>query len=164
MRTDKETIGEINHVVRPSLSIFQVFINQVLKEVPIDVLNKRLGRDGQSSLAEMAELSKGRLKEIGELLDETYWNDKAMTTDKNFPNGFDSWATTHHHVASEISMFFGTRGARTTLYGPQGSGGLCLLSINLTDRFEKENEGVDWVKSGGKDYYRTLKTFLRKHF
>ena len=72
MRSDKETIGEINHVVRPSLSILQAFITQVLREVPLETLNKPLGRDGKNSLFSLAEMSQDRIKAISELLDQTF--------------------------------------------------------------------------------------------
>ena len=69
------------------------------------------------------------------------------TTEKQFPNGFDSWQETHYEVVSEITRIIhaneGFGLASETVY-TQGTGGLYELAKRLTDEFETLNTGREW--------------------
>ena len=81
-----------------------------------------------------------------------------MKTDKEFPNGFQDWAETHHIVVQEISNREDGGGMVDLIRETQGTCGLWVLGQELTDEFEKLTEGEVW--GGDKDYFDELYTFL----
>ena len=81
---------------------------------------------------------------------------------KTFPNGFESWAETHHEVVQYITM---SEAVADALFTPNvvskiseemGTGGLYELAMQWTDEFEKKNEGRDWDG----DFFDELESFL----
>ncbi len=93
-----------------------------------------------------------------------------MATEKHFPNGFESWAETHHEIVSEINRVMDTLGGTPRLneiQDSQGSHGMYSLAIELTDQFERDNQGVEWGSedeaSNLLDWHETLEAFLLKY-
>lgn len=68
-----------------------------------------------------------------------------MKTQKEFPNGFESWQETHFEIVTLIAfanMMNDTHIQK--ILETQGQGGLYEIAENLTNKFEKINEGRDW--------------------
>jgi hypothetical protein len=68
-------------------------------------------------------------------------------TEKQFPNGFDSWQETHYEVVAEITRLVEADeafGLVSETVSTQGTGGLYELAKRLTDEFEKLNAGRLW--------------------
>lgn len=82
---------------------------------------------------------------------------------KHFPNGFESWCETHYDIVYAMTLMLNDEdidedGILYKCDDELGQGGLYMLSIELTDAFEKEYEGAEW---GEKLYYfDTLEHFL----
>lgn len=67
--------------------------------------------------------------------------------EKIFPNGFASWQETHYEVVKAIEVEQGKdapKGIVKERHEAQGHGGLYELAEELTDEFEKLNEGRKW--------------------
>ena len=82
---------------------------------------------------------------------------------KHFPNGFDSWMETHYEVVQAITLKLSDEDMEedSALYErleEEGTGGMYMLSEELTDAFEEEYEGAEWGEK--LDYYDTLENFL----
>jgi hypothetical protein len=78
---------------------------------------------------------------------------------KNFPNGFESWAETHHEVVSAITLTMNQDEYPIKLEEIQlskGSGGIWEFCIELTDEFEKLNEGREWDG----EFYDEIEEFI----
>lgn len=78
---------------------------------------------------------------------------KENIKEKKFPNGFTSWMETHHEIVAAITetLFVGrmekerqTISVVSKRYSEQGKGGMYELAEELTDEFEKMNEGREW--------------------
>ena len=70
-----------------------------------------------------------------------------MDTEKQFPNGFQSWAETNYEVVSEIKRKLESEregGPLTTRINQNGRRVLIDIAISITDEFEKRHEGFDW--------------------
>lgn len=64
---------------------------------------------------------------------------------KTFPNGFLSWAETHHLVVEHITNYMNQEQYSKVLEDiedSQGMGGIWDFCIQLTDKIEAENENV----------------------
>lgn len=84
-----------------------------------------------------------------------------MTTEKNFPNGFTSWAETHYEVVQAMCETFYARkrtGVVAETHNESGTGGLYELAEDLTDEFEKQYEGHEWAG----DYFDTIESWLNE--
>ena len=82
---------------------------------------------------------------------------------KVFPNGFDEWMETHYEIVQAITLMLYDEdidedGILYKRHDEQGTGGMYMLSEELTDAFEKEYEGALW--GADFDYYDTLENFL----
>jgi|LakMenE18May11ns_1017448.scaffolds.fasta_scaffold9232032_2 hypothetical protein len=82
---------------------------------------------------------------------------------KHFPNGFDSWMETHYEVVQAITLKLSNEDMEedSALYErleEEGTGGMYMLSEELTDAFEEEYEGAEWGEK--LDYYDTIENFL----
>lgn len=77
---------------------------------------------------------------------------------KHFPNGFESWHETHYIVVEHITDYRNDVG-QLTIESSEGFTGLYSYSANLTDQFEKLNEGREWDG----EYYDELYNFLNKN-
>lgn len=82
---------------------------------------------------------------------------------KHFPNGFDDWMETHYEISQTITLMLYDEdidedGILYKRYDEQGTGGMYMLSEELTDAFELEYEGAIW--GADFDYYDTLENFL----
>lgn len=72
-----------------------------------------------------------------------------MEDSKVFVNGFSSWMETHFEIVSVIAVEL-SKDKETTSetikkrYEAQGTGGMYELAEELTDEFEKLNEGRAW--------------------
>jgi hypothetical protein len=78
---------------------------------------------------------------------------------KNFPNGFESWAETHHEVVSAITLTMNQDEYPIKLEEiqlSQGSGGIWEFCIELTDEFEKLNDGRVWDG----EFYDEIEEFI----
>jgi hypothetical protein len=88
---------------------------------------------------------------------------------KQFPNGFGDWAETHHEVVAEIEILLETNKddldaipqRLVDVNEKEGSGGLRLLAIELTDSFEILNHGIVWGSEEGLDWYDALTQHLK---
>jgi hypothetical protein len=71
-----------------------------------------------------------------------------MKSNKNFPNGFDSWIETHFEIVSyittEISKDKFDSKLVETRHEEQGKCGMYGLAEELTDEFEELNKGREW--------------------
>lgn len=66
-------------------------------------------------------------------------------TNKNFPNGFTSWAETHFEIVRFISQHeLDESGTIGLIVATQGTGGLYELAEDWADEFEKMNEYGKW--------------------
>ena len=85
--------------------------------------------------------------------------------EREFPNGFESWAETHH-IVTETIVEMEIKEIPSKLIDDrreeEGMGGIWQLSIELTDEFEKKYKGVEWEGTGeiGTDYFETIEAFL----
>ena len=64
-----------------------------------------------------------------------------------FVNGFESWHETHYEVVQAITMEQAKdepQGLVKERHDAQGHGGLYELAVELTNEFEKLNEGREW--------------------
>lgn len=62
-----------------------------------------------------------------------------------FPNGFESWAETHHEIVAAITVCINTESSLPwQVVQEQGKGGLYTLGIELAHEFEREFEGRAW--------------------
>lgn len=80
---------------------------------------------------------------------------------KTFPNGFTSWQETHFEVVSQISyisILDNPYGVVAQRLEESGTGGLYELAEELTDKFEKENEGRCWDG----EFFDEIEEFLAK--
>lgn len=87
-----------------------------------------------------------------------------MTTEKNFPNGFTSWAETHYEVVQAITLIAQQDeppGIVGEIGGARGHGGLYELAEDLTDEFEKEHEGHEW-DGNPVTYWETIEAWLNE--
>jgi hypothetical protein len=68
--------------------------------------------------------------------------------EKQFPNGFYSWAETHHEIVSIVALAMQDPMempmSLEEIQMEQGSIGITKLCIRLTDEFEELNRGREW--------------------
>jgi hypothetical protein len=65
----------------------------------------------------------------------------------NFPNGFTSWVETHHEIVSAVERMRDQDEMPEGILKIQesrGTGGFYELCEDLTNEFEKLNEGREW--------------------
>lgn len=79
--------------------------------------------------------------------------------EKYFPNGFSSWAETHHEVVSEITqVMLGELPAKLEeIQLSQGTGGIWEFCITLTDDFEWKNKDREWDG----EFYDEIEEFIK---
>jgi len=78
-----------------------------------------------------------------------------------FVNGFESWHETHFEVVQAITIEHiknEPKGLVKERHDAQGHGGLYELAVELTDEFEKLNEGREWDG----EYFDEIEKFLKK--
>lgn len=81
---------------------------------------------------------------------------------KTFPNGFRSWAETHHEIVSIITLH---RSAKSTpekltkIQEQHGSTGFHDLCVELTDVFEDMNKGRQWDG----EFWEEIEQFIEKY-
>lgn len=84
--------------------------------------------------------------------------------DERFPNGFDNWQETHFEICEAITQAMSNSAMDDNVakrrHEEQGRGGLYELAEELTTKFEKENENVEW----GIDtlYLDTIDEFIQR--
>ncbi len=81
---------------------------------------------------------------------------------KTFPNGFRSWAETHHEIVSIITLFRMEAVMPEKLQAIQdrdGSAGFYDLCIELTDVFEDMNKGRQWDG----EFWEEIEQFVEKY-
>lgn len=81
---------------------------------------------------------------------------------KTFPNGFRSWAETHHEIVSIIELIrLNENGPEkiTEIQKRDGSAGFYDLCIELTDVFEDMNKGRHWDG----EFYEEIEQFIEKY-
>jgi hypothetical protein len=79
--------------------------------------------------------------------------------EKQFPNGFENWAETHHEVVSAITLIMNKDNYPIIIQEilhSQGTGGIWEFCIKLTDEFEKLNEGREWDG----EFYEEIEQFI----
>jgi hypothetical protein len=80
---------------------------------------------------------------------------------KHFPNGFTSWAETHHEVVQFITneeqanKIIG-EDVVTYIASQMGTGGLYELAMKWTDEFEEKNKDREWDG----EFFEELERFL----
>jgi hypothetical protein len=87
---------------------------------------------------------------------------KAIEPRQYFPNGFDSWYETHHHIVAHLEStrhYSGSAANRAD--SENGLGGVWELAKRLTDRFEGTYKGIEWGGDNKPEYFDTLEDFLR---
>lgn len=81
---------------------------------------------------------------------------------KNFPNGFTSWQETHFEVVSYIYDLRNNSPIESNIINDiqlrQGTGGFYELAKELTDEFEKLNEGRQWDG----EFFEEIELFLEQ--
>lgn len=81
---------------------------------------------------------------------------------QEFPNGFLSWAETHHEVVAMITRIMDQEAYPVfleTLEIDKGMGGIWEFCISFTFQFEQTHKGVEWGEV--QDYFETLENDLR---
>ena len=84
----------------------------------------------------------------------------------NAVNGVRSWIETHHEVVSVLAVYLHENGHRTTgiIDERMNEGGRCEmfdLAIEITDKFEKINEGREWDGEFLDEVYEYTKSELQ---
>ena len=83
---------------------------------------------------------------------------------REFINGFESWAETHHEVVLHLYSVLNRCAEEDEdhplfiYYNQTGMGGMWQLSITITDQFEVDHSNVDWEESE-KDWLETVETY-----
>jgi hypothetical protein len=98
----------------------------------------------------------GQLPAIADLLPKTTEQPKG----KEFPNGFESWMETHYEIAAGIEKrkeLPGTESHKTV--NSHGICGAYRLSESLTDQFEQDNKGREWIG----EFFVAIEEFLNKN-
>lgn len=78
-----------------------------------------------------------------------------------FVNGFESWQETHYEVVQAITMEQAKdnpQGLVKERHEAQGHGGLYELALEITNEFEKLNEGREWDG----DFFDEIDKFLKE--
>jgi hypothetical protein len=79
--------------------------------------------------------------------------------EKIFPNGFESWAETHHEIVSAITLIMDQDNYPVKLeeiQHSQGKGGIWEFCLDLTNEFEELNKDKDWDG----EYFDELEEFI----
>jgi hypothetical protein len=83
--------------------------------------------------------------------------------EKQFPNGFSSWAETHHEIVSAITLAMedpiSMPISLEEIQLEQGTGGIWEFCIQLTDEFESLNRGREWDG----EFFEELEEFINKN-
>jgi len=81
-----------------------------------------------------------------------------------FPNGFTSWIETYYEIVSGIEQQLNNKdeiGRAWEVENTQGIGGRYELAKELTDKFEKQYEGVVWGETlAAFDYFDAIYEFI----
>jgi len=83
--------------------------------------------------------------------------------EKQFPNGFLSWAETHHEIVSIVTLAM--EDSKTMpiyleeIQMQQGTGGIWELCVDLTDQFEELNRDREWDG----EFFDEVYEFTRKN-
>jgi hypothetical protein len=83
--------------------------------------------------------------------------------EKQFPNGFSSWAETHHEIVSIVTLAM--ENSKTMpisleeIQMQSGTGGIWELCIDLTDQFEELNRDREWDG----EFFEEVYEFTRKN-
>lgn len=81
---------------------------------------------------------------------------------KKFPNGFRSWAETHHEIVSIIDIVSSGNDCPekiTEIEENQGTSGFYDLCIELTDKFEEKHKGRKWDG----DFWEEIEKFIENY-
>lgn len=81
---------------------------------------------------------------------------------KTFPNGFRSWAETHHEIVSIITLYRTSKVVPekiTKIQERDGSEGFYDPCIELTDVFEDMNKGRQWDG----EFWEEIEQFIEKY-
>ena len=78
-----------------------------------------------------------------------------------FPNGFTSWAETHHEMVEFMTTTLLDKDGDNVVhdhYNSTGIGGIYELAIAWTNEFEEANKGTEWGIEI--QFYDTIESFL----
>lgn len=75
-----------------------------------------------------------------------------------FPNGFTSWQETHYRIVSAMSVSIFMKGTLTCVrHEDEGDRGLYDLAREMTNEFERDHEGVQWLG----DFHYSIEHFIQ---
>lgn len=81
--------------------------------------------------------------------------------EKQFPNGFTSWAETHHEIVSAVTLVI-ERGRITSeleeIQLMSGHFGITEFCIDLASEFEELNRGREWDG----EFYEEIESFINQ--
>ena len=76
----------------------------------------------------------------------------------SFPNGFESWAETHHDIVEAINrQLENEESIAFKVEAEKGIGGIYELGTELTHQFEASHNDSTWIDG---DYFTELEKFL----
>lgn len=91
--------------------------------------------------------------------DAEYYANTFVSNFNKFPNGFQSWQETHFEIVGAVTLFVEKeyKPKITAALKASGQKGLMILCEELTDKFESQYKGEEWID---KDWYDTVDAFL----
>ena len=81
--------------------------------------------------------------------------EKAISLQKQFPNGFDDWQETHYFIIQRLQEIIDEGKVCEPVWGVYnnfGTGGMMLMAKQLTDIFENRHIDVEWGKDDDTQY------------
>lgn len=136
---------------------------------PTDAAEKALAiQKDENSEANCFEVydKKDHLATVDILTGITQIHKPKETTERKFPNGFESWMETHFEISGAINQRFANDEMPSAVVNErqeqQGHGGLYELSRELTDKFEKLHEGKEWGIDDDTQYFDHIEAFIEE--
>ena len=85
-------------------------------------------------------------------------------TPVQFTNTFENWHETHFEIVQEITDLLDNENSDIVnkVQNDNGRGGLYLLALDLTNKFEKMHEGKQWGIDDNTQYYDAIEEFIEK--
>ena len=89
-----------------------------------------------------------------------------MSEKTKFPNGFDCWHETHFEIVQAITIEWikdEITGVVAQRQEEQGHSGLYELALELTNKFEEANKGVEWGVDDNTQYFDAIELFVNEN-
>lgn len=137
--------GSLLCVLEPTHNALPTLTDALQDKYPHAIEVIVYGRDFKAEREKIGIVAKVMYQHTDDVIEiELTW---VSNRSNRFPNGFDSWQETH----CEICFAIGAEASKQDSSGKvedvreaDGMGGLWQLAKDLTDEFEKANEGRQW--------------------